>query len=94
MKISYIPIILSISAALTHAHYKCTTDEAFDVLFNDITADLLAEHILDYLKKGSVQWRNDIDQVDPRKSAVALILRYRAMLEKLPVAIASRFPRI
>ncbi|KAJ1719425.1 hypothetical protein LPJ53_005815 [Coemansia erecta] len=94
MKISFIPFFISIGAVLTQAHYECTQQEAFDVLFNNGTADALAGRILESLKKGAIELRGEISQVDAAKAAGAIVDRYRSLISHLPKDIAARLPPV
>ncbi|KAJ2882991.1 hypothetical protein FB639_002271 [Coemansia asiatica] len=62
MKLSLVSAVLAAGAALTSAHYECTTEQAFDVLFNNATTDALAQKILVSLEKGVIELRNEISQ--------------------------------
>ncbi|KAJ2000872.1 hypothetical protein GGI04_003973, partial [Coemansia thaxteri] len=74
--------------ATAHAHYECTPQEAFDVLFNNATTNVLAERLLDTLKKGVVQLRSDLSQTSAENIARAIMDRYRSIIGKLPKDLA------
>ncbi|KAJ1648220.1 hypothetical protein LPJ64_000481 [Coemansia asiatica] len=74
MKLSLVSAVLAAGAALTSAHYECTTEQAFDVLFNNATTDALAQKILVSLEKGVIELRNEISQVDAEKAATTISL--------------------
>ncbi|KAJ2308079.1 hypothetical protein H4S02_007412, partial [Coemansia sp. RSA 2611] len=65
--------VSAICAALTtvYAHYECTTQEAFDVLFSNATTDAFAQRLLDSLKSGVAGVRGEINQADADKAAKA-----------------------
>ncbi|KAJ2707813.1 hypothetical protein FB645_000375 [Coemansia sp. IMI 203386] len=94
MKLSFLPMILAAGAALTSAHYECTTDQAFDVLFNNATADALAQRILVSLEKGVVELRDEISHVDAQKAATTIVDYYRYLVSHLPKNVVAKLPPV
>ncbi|KAJ2795553.1 hypothetical protein H4R20_005843, partial [Coemansia guatemalensis] len=56
-----------------YAHYECTPQQAFDVLFSDATSDALAKRVLASLKSGVIEVRGELTKADADKAAQTIL---------------------
>ncbi|KAJ2821657.1 hypothetical protein FBU31_004831 [Coemansia sp. 'formosensis'] len=94
MKLATGTLFLGILAACANAHYECTTQEAFDVLFNNATTDIVAERLLVSLKNGVAKLRTDLNQTSAESAAQRIMDRYRSILSYLPKGLTANLPQI
>ncbi|KAJ2850300.1 hypothetical protein IWW36_001986 [Coemansia brasiliensis] len=85
MKFSAVFSFLAVIAC-AHAHYECTTEQAFDVLFSNATTDALAQQLLKSLQRGVVTVEQELSEMDADKAARDVLTRYRAILSTLALA--------
>ncbi|KAJ2772760.1 hypothetical protein IWQ56_001244 [Coemansia nantahalensis] len=93
MKVTTVPAILA-ALAVADAHYDCTTQQAFDVLFSNSTVDAFAKQLLASLQSGAARVSSRLESVDAEKAAQAILARYRGMVALLPPNVSASLPRI
>ncbi|KAJ2031318.1 hypothetical protein GGI01_001703 [Coemansia sp. RSA 376] len=94
MKLAIGSLFLGILAASVSAHYECTPQQAFDVLFNNATTSIIAERLLISLKSGVAKLRTDINQTSAEDAAQRIVNRYRNIISYLPKNLAAGLPQI
>ncbi|KAJ2203954.1 hypothetical protein IW145_003750, partial [Coemansia sp. RSA 521] len=88
MKLAVVSTVAAL-LSVARAHYECTTQEAFDVLFSNTTTDALAQRLLNSLKEGTAEIRGRTNNVDAERAAQHILTRYRTILGILPKNIAA-----
>ncbi|KAJ2747277.1 hypothetical protein GGH94_004189 [Coemansia aciculifera] len=94
MKLAIGTLFLGILAASASAHYECTPQQAFDVLFNNATTSIIAERLLISLKSGVAKLRTDLNQTSAEEAAQRIMDRYRNIISYLPKNLAVGLPQI
>ncbi|KAJ2746091.1 hypothetical protein GGI20_001643 [Coemansia sp. BCRC 34301] len=94
MKLFVPGVLLGILATVVSAHYECTPQQAFDVLFNNATTNIIAERLLVRLKSGVAKLRTDLNQTSAESAAQHIMDRYRSIVSHLPKNIAAGLPLI
>ncbi|KAJ2780766.1 hypothetical protein H4R18_003278 [Coemansia javaensis] len=80
--------------AVGYAHYECTTQQAFDVLFSNSTTNAFAAQLLTSLRNGVAEVRGRLEGADAKQAANRILSRYRAILTRLPPNVSARLPQI
>ncbi|KAJ2692954.1 hypothetical protein H4R19_006070 [Coemansia spiralis] len=93
MRVTAIPVILA-ALAVADAHYECTTEQAFDVLFSNSTVDEFAKRLLVSLRSGVTRVSGRLESMDAEKAAQAILARYRGIVALLPPNMSANLPRI
>ncbi|KAJ2897198.1 hypothetical protein GGI21_004966 [Coemansia aciculifera] len=95
MKFAFVSaILLGAIATTASAHYECTPQQAFDVLFNNATTNIIAERMLVKLKSGVAKLRIDLNQTSAESAAQHIMDRYRSIVSHLPKNLAAGLPLI